>query len=165
VLSFLISCCVIYYDLPLVRGYQCFGGASCFHHQSRSCYYVITWISQHESSPKWNPHILCTFLLIESFPSYLLHSGFLLGILFDLKMEASYSSETYLDFQRTTGRYFPEYRALYNHRSEKFRSYNFTCYFVWVWHFVSCIKERTQIVFETKYWEKCLNRREKKWYE
>jgi hypothetical protein len=40
-----------------------------------------------------------------------------------MKMEATFSCETSVDFQRTTGRYFPEDRMLYNHRCENLRSY------------------------------------------
>jgi hypothetical protein len=38
----------------------------------------------------------------------LLHDGFLLGLLFSLEMEATNSSGTSVDFQRTARRYFPE---------------------------------------------------------
>jgi hypothetical protein len=37
-------------------------------------------------------------------------------------MEAKYSSEMSVDFQRTTLHYIPEDRALHNHRPENFRS-------------------------------------------
>jgi hypothetical protein len=40
-----------------------------------------------------------------------------------LKMEAIYSSETSVDFQRTTRRYIPEDSTLHNHRSENLKSY------------------------------------------
>jgi hypothetical protein len=40
-----------------------------------------------------------------------------------LKMEATCSSETSVDFQRTTWSYFPEDRSLHNHRREKLKSY------------------------------------------
>jgi hypothetical protein len=39
------------------------------------------------------------------------------------KMEATCSSETSLDFQRTTWRYIPEERTLRNHRCENLKSY------------------------------------------
>jgi hypothetical protein len=39
------------------------------------------------------------------------------------KMEAISSSETSVDFQRTTRRYIPEDRILHNHRCENFKSY------------------------------------------
>jgi hypothetical protein len=42
----------------------------------------------------------------------LLHAGFLLGVLFDLKMEATRSSETSADLQGSTRRYIPEHRTL-----------------------------------------------------
>jgi hypothetical protein len=38
-------------------------------------------------------------------------------------MEAIYSSETSVDFQRTTRRYTPEDRTLHDHRYENLRSY------------------------------------------
>jgi hypothetical protein len=43
-------------------------------------------------------------------------------------MEATYSSETFVNFQRTTRRYIPEDRTLYNHRYENLKSYIF--YFI-----------------------------------
>jgi hypothetical protein len=39
-----------------------------------------------------------------------------------LKMEVTCSSETSVDFRRTTRRYIPEDRALHNHRCENFKS-------------------------------------------
>jgi hypothetical protein len=38
-------------------------------------------------------------------------------------MEAMFSSETLVDFHRTTWRYIPEDRTLYNHRCENLESY------------------------------------------
>jgi hypothetical protein len=40
------------------------------------------------------------------------HAGFLLGLFFDPNMEVTYSSETSVDFRRTTLRYIPEDRTL-----------------------------------------------------
>jgi hypothetical protein len=40
-----------------------------------------------------------------------------------LNMEAKYSSETSVDFQRTTCLYIPEDRTLHNHRCDNLRSY------------------------------------------
>jgi hypothetical protein len=40
-----------------------------------------------------------------------------------LKMEAVCSSETSVDFQRTTRRYIPQDRTLHNHRCENLKSY------------------------------------------
>jgi hypothetical protein len=40
-----------------------------------------------------------------------------------LKMEVIRSSETSVDFQRTTGRYIPEDSTLHSHRCEHFKSY------------------------------------------
>jgi hypothetical protein len=40
-----------------------------------------------------------------------------------LKMEATYSSETSTNFQRTTRRYIPEDKNLLYHRCEKLKSY------------------------------------------
>jgi hypothetical protein len=40
-----------------------------------------------------------------------------------LKMETIYSSDTSVDFQRTTRRYIPENSTLRNHRGEDLRSY------------------------------------------
>jgi hypothetical protein len=41
-----------------------------------------------------------------------------------LKMEATCSSETSVDFQRTTGHYIPKDRTLHNPCCEKLKSYN-----------------------------------------
>jgi hypothetical protein len=46
-----------------------------------------------------------------------------------LKMEATFSSETSVDFQRTTWLYIPEERTLHNHRSEPHILY-FIIYFL-----------------------------------
>jgi hypothetical protein len=40
-----------------------------------------------------------------------------------LKMEAIFSSETSVDFQRTIQRYIPEYSTLLNHSSENLKYY------------------------------------------
>jgi hypothetical protein len=40
-------------------------------------------------------------------------------------MEATCSSETSVDFQRTTRRYIPEDSPLHNHRFENLKSYKF----------------------------------------
>jgi hypothetical protein len=40
------------------------------------------------------------------------------------KMKATYSSETSVSFQRTTGRYIPNDRTLQNHRCENLKCYN-----------------------------------------
>jgi hypothetical protein len=40
-----------------------------------------------------------------------------------LKMEAIYSSETLVDFQRTTGGYIPEYSTLHQHIRFKIRNF------------------------------------------
>jgi hypothetical protein len=55
---------------------------------------------------------------------HFLHTGFLLGFSSTLKMEGTCSSETSVDFQRTTQHYIPEARALHNHRCENLKSYN-----------------------------------------
>jgi hypothetical protein len=44
-------------------------------------------------------------------------------IISTLKMEAIFSSETSVDFHRTTRRYIPEDRTLYNHGCENLKSY------------------------------------------
>jgi hypothetical protein len=41
-----------------------------------------------------------------------------------LKMEVTCFSEMSVDFQRTTRRYIPEDRILYNHRCENLKSYS-----------------------------------------
>jgi hypothetical protein len=51
------------------------------------------------------------------------HAGFLIGLLLTLKMEATCSSETSVDFQRTIRRYIPEDGALHNRRRENLKSY------------------------------------------
>jgi hypothetical protein len=43
-----------------------------------------------------------------------------------LKMEATFSSEMSIDFQRITLRYIPEDRTLHNHKSENLKSYMIT---------------------------------------
>jgi hypothetical protein len=48
-----------------------------------------------------------------------------------LKMEAICSSETSVDFQRTTRRYTPEDSTLYNNRCENLKSYAFKFVFTW----------------------------------
>jgi hypothetical protein len=50
------------------------------------------------------------------------HPGFLLGLFLDLKMEATCSFTTPVDFQRTTPLYISEYRTLRNHRCENLKS-------------------------------------------
>jgi hypothetical protein len=47
----------------------------------------------------------------------------LLAFLFELKMEATYSSEASVDFQRTTRRYIPEDRTLHDHRCKNITFY------------------------------------------
>jgi hypothetical protein len=42
-----------------------------------------------------------------------------------VKLEAVCSSETSVDFQRTTRRYIPEDRTLHEHRCENRRSYTY----------------------------------------
>jgi hypothetical protein len=59
----------------------------------------------------------------QSSACYLLHVGFLLGFVFDLKMEAKCSSEKSVHFQRNTWRYIPEDRTLHSRRCKKHRSY------------------------------------------
>jgi hypothetical protein len=46
------------------------------------------------------------------------------------KLEAICSSETSVDFQRTTRRYIPKYSTLHKHRCEKFNSYTRCLIFV-----------------------------------
>jgi hypothetical protein len=53
---------------------------------------------------------------------YLVHAGFLAKY-FTLKLEATFSSETSLDFQRTARRYIPEDRTLHNPHRENLKSY------------------------------------------
>jgi hypothetical protein len=48
--------------------------------------------------------------------------GFLLGLFFDPKMEATSSSEMSVEFQHTTRRYILEDRTLHNHRCKNLRS-------------------------------------------
>jgi hypothetical protein len=47
----------------------------------------------------------------------------ILAYSYNLKIEAIRSSETSVDFQRTTRRYIPEYSTLHNHRCENLKSY------------------------------------------
>jgi hypothetical protein len=48
-----------------------------------------------------------------------------------LKMEAMCSSETSVDFQRTTRRYIPEDSTLHNNRCENLTFYLFSAYVIW----------------------------------
>jgi hypothetical protein len=41
-----------------------------------------------------------------------------------VKLEATYSSETSVDFQRTTQRIYPEDSTLHNHRCENLKGYS-----------------------------------------
>jgi hypothetical protein len=52
----------------------------------------------------------------------MLHAGFLLGLFFGPE-EGECSSETSVDFQRTTQRYIPKDSTLHKHRSENLKSY------------------------------------------
>jgi hypothetical protein len=45
-----------------------------------------------------------------------------------VKMEATCSSETSVDFQRTTSRYIPDYKVLHNHRCENLKAYTGSYY-------------------------------------
>jgi hypothetical protein len=47
---------------------------------------------------------------------YLLRAGFLLGLYFDPEIEATYLSETSVDFQRTTRRYISEDKTIQHER-------------------------------------------------
>jgi hypothetical protein len=55
-------------------------------------------------------------------------SSFCLADSSTLKMEVTYSSETSVDFQRTTRRYIPEERTLHNHRCENLNNVNVSPY-------------------------------------
>jgi hypothetical protein len=46
-----------------------------------------------------------------------------LGLFLNLKMEATCSSETLIDFKGTKQRYIPVYGTLYNHRCENRSAY------------------------------------------
>jgi hypothetical protein len=54
----------------------------------------------------------------------LLHVDFLYGSLLTLKMGASFSPETLIDFQRGMWRYVPEDRTLHTNFCENLTSYN-----------------------------------------
>jgi hypothetical protein len=49
-----------------------------------------------------------------------------------LKVEAMYSSEAAIDFQRTTWRYIPEDSTLHNHRFDNLKSYIDNIYYILV---------------------------------
>jgi hypothetical protein len=51
-----------------------------------------------------------------------LAARFMIGLLFNPEMEATYSSETSFDFHCTTRRYTAKDRALHNHRCENVKS-------------------------------------------
>jgi hypothetical protein len=55
-------------------------------------------------------------------PATFFHAGILLGLFFDLEMEAIGSSETSVDFQRTERRYILEDSTFHNQRSENLKS-------------------------------------------
>jgi hypothetical protein len=61
--------------------------------------------------------------MIYQIASRALLADFLLVLFFTLKMEATYSYETSLDFQRTTRLYILEDRTLHNHRCDNLKSY------------------------------------------
>jgi hypothetical protein len=63
-----------------------------------------------KNTPSWD--ITPCSSLREPSACYLLHAGFLLGLFFDLYMEATCSSEKMADFQRTKWRYIPEDKNL-----------------------------------------------------
>jgi hypothetical protein len=52
------------------------------------------------------------------------YAAFCSAHFYTLKMEAKSSSETSVDFQRTTRRYIPEHRTLHNHRCENLKYYS-----------------------------------------
>jgi hypothetical protein len=56
----------------------------------------------------------------------LLQAGFLLGLFFDLKMEATCSFKRSVDFWWTTLHYIPEDRTLHNHHCENLKSDKFS---------------------------------------
>jgi hypothetical protein len=80
---------------------RCFGGTSHLHFQGRR---IRQARNQSEAGRK---QILVSFLAYYS----------------TLKMEVTCSSETLIDFQRTTRPYIPEERTLHNHRCEELKSY------------------------------------------
>jgi hypothetical protein len=49
---------------------------------------------------------------------------------YTLKMETICSSETSVDFERTTRRYIPDDSTLHNHRCENLKSYKFILSFL-----------------------------------
>jgi hypothetical protein len=56
---------------------------------------------------------------------YLRHAGLLLGLLLNTKKGGSVFLRNVFDFQRTTRRYIPNFRTLYNHRNENLKYWNF----------------------------------------
>jgi hypothetical protein len=61
-----------------------------------------------------------------------------------LKMEATCSSETSVDFQRTTRRYIPEDKTLHNHRCENLKLYNFIADFEFVRFWINFFRTSCQ---------------------
>jgi hypothetical protein len=60
----------------------------------------------------WDTKLATCFMVL----SFLVYSA-------ALKMEATFSAETLLDFQRTTWRYFPEDRNFYNQNGDNPKPY------------------------------------------
>jgi hypothetical protein len=58
----------------------------------------------------------------------LLHAGVLLGLFVNLKMKAKYSSETSVDFQRTTLRFIPVDNTLQNEKRGPEKLKNASCF-------------------------------------
>jgi hypothetical protein len=95
-----------------------FGGTRPLHLQGRE---IQIRGNQHEKggSPCYlfRGGLLLGFFFDQCSAFYLSHIGFLLGHFSTQKVQATYSSETSVDFQRTTRHYIPEYRAINFHHS------------------------------------------------
>jgi hypothetical protein len=98
----------------------------------------------------WTLILLTSFIVWQIAPCRNLPPAFTLvscvAFSSTLRMEATCSSETSVDFQRTPGQSFPKDITHHNHRCKKFKSYiNITgSYLVWhrvVWHIGTCVPD------------------------
>jgi hypothetical protein len=85
-------------------------------------YHCVVRCNSTDVSKKYVASIVRVEALLAT--SFILFSCF--AYFSTIKTEATYSSETSFDLQRTTRRYIPVDRILHNHRCENFKSYIIT---------------------------------------
>jgi hypothetical protein len=83
-------------------------------HRTKKSYEFWTKPNARNKTDQWIWNDLYFWCRIGGSACYLLQAGFLLGLFFTLKIEATCSSETLVEFQRTTRRYIPGYRTLHD---------------------------------------------------